>query len=226
MTSKLRPHLTYSNILASVAIFLALTGGAYALSVPAHSVGAKQLKKNAATAAKIKNGAVASAKVKDDSLTGADILESTVGQVPSASSASSAGRADSAATADSAKSADSAKTAGFAQTAGSAASADTAKSVADSSVGGNALKEIVTVESALINVPAGASNIATQFCPVGSAAIAGGLVWDVSPGTLTAEGDLLHTTESFRSGNGWSVGGGNASGTARAFRIRVYCLAG
>jgi hypothetical protein len=221
MLTKLTSRLTYSNLMASVAVFIALGGGAYALSVPAHSIGAKQLKRNAATAAKIKNGAVASAKVRDDSLTGADILESSVGQVPSAA------KADSATSADSAKSADLAQTAASATMADAAVSADTAKSVADSSVGAAALKTTFTVDTPSVNVPAGASNGASAFCPAGSQVIGGGLVWEVSPGVLTTDGDLLHLTNSFKGvANSWVVVGGNATGTARTFHAQAYCLPG
>ena len=81
-------------------------GGAYALTIPKNSVGAKQLKKNAVTAPKIKNNAVTSPKVRNssltgtdvrnDSLTGADLDESTLARVPSAETANSASTANSA----------------------------------------------------------------------------------------------------------------------------------
>src|SRR4051794_657095 len=47
---RLRPPLTYSNVMATIAVFIALGGGAYAVSVPRNSVGAAQLKKNAVNA--------------------------------------------------------------------------------------------------------------------------------------------------------------------------------
>ena len=69
---RLRAALTYSTVMATVAVFIALGGGAYALSVPRNSVGPKQLKRNAVTAAKLKGGAVNSAKVRDGSLRSRD----------------------------------------------------------------------------------------------------------------------------------------------------------
>lgn len=55
MLSKLRPHLSYANVMATVAVFIALGGGSYAaIKLPANSVGNKQLKKNAVTLKKIK----------------------------------------------------------------------------------------------------------------------------------------------------------------------------
>jgi hypothetical protein len=79
----LRGKLTYANVMATIAVFIALGGSAYAATqLKKNSVGAKQLKKNA----------VSGAKVKDGSLSAADIG----GAVDSADHASTADRADSA----------------------------------------------------------------------------------------------------------------------------------
>jgi hypothetical protein len=100
MFTRVRARLSYANVIASLALFLAFTGGAYALSIPNNSVGTKQLKKKAVTTSKIASGAVTHGKlagdavsgsrVKNDSLTGADIKESTLAKVPSAAAADAA----------------------------------------------------------------------------------------------------------------------------------------
>jgi len=72
MLAKLRSRLTFGNVVALMALFVALSGGAYALTIPKNSVGAKQLKRNAVTGSKIKRGAVTSSKVKDRSLLSID----------------------------------------------------------------------------------------------------------------------------------------------------------
>ena len=55
-----------SFILAAIALFVALTGSALAVSqLPAGSVGKKQLQKNAVSNAKIRNGAVTRPKIRD-----------------------------------------------------------------------------------------------------------------------------------------------------------------
>jgi len=54
----MRAKLTYANVMATVAVFIALGGGAYAVGVAKNSVGKKQLKKNAVTGAKVKNGSL------------------------------------------------------------------------------------------------------------------------------------------------------------------------
>jgi hypothetical protein len=87
----LRRRLSYANVMATIAVFVALGGSAYAVTqLPKNSVGAKQLKKNSVTAAKIKDGAITGQKIK----------LSTLGTVPSASSAATAATAGNASNAD------------------------------------------------------------------------------------------------------------------------------
>jgi hypothetical protein len=67
-------------VTATLALFIALGGSAYAAGVlPTNSVGAKQIKKNAVTGKKIKRNAVTSSKVKNGSLSAADFK---AGQIP------------------------------------------------------------------------------------------------------------------------------------------------
>jgi hypothetical protein len=67
--AELRSRLTYANVMSSIALFVALSGGAYAISVPKNSVGASQLQ----------TGSVTASKVKDRSLTASDFRR---GQLP------------------------------------------------------------------------------------------------------------------------------------------------
>jgi hypothetical protein len=89
---RFRPKLSYANVMATIAVFIALGGASYAaLKLPKNSVGAKQLKKNAVTTAKIKKEAITAAKVKSGTLTGTQINASTLGKVPAASNADAVG---------------------------------------------------------------------------------------------------------------------------------------
>jgi hypothetical protein len=91
----------YANVTSTLALFVALSGGAYAATaLPARSVGSAQLKKNAVVRAKIKKNAVNGAKVATDSLTGSDIKESALDKVPAAALADGATHANSAAAVD------------------------------------------------------------------------------------------------------------------------------
>jgi hypothetical protein len=66
MRNRLRPRLTYANVIATLALFLALGGAtAYAAStLGKNSVGSKQLKKNAVTGAKVKDGSLSATDFK------------------------------------------------------------------------------------------------------------------------------------------------------------------
>jgi hypothetical protein len=66
-------HYVGRHHIGLLALFIALGGTSYAaVTLPANSVGTKQIKKNAVTSAKIKKNAVTSAKVKNGSLRQAD----------------------------------------------------------------------------------------------------------------------------------------------------------
>jgi hypothetical protein len=118
---------TYSEAVATLALFVALGGTSYAVtSLPSDSVGTSQLKSASVTAAKLHAHSVGAAAVALDSLTGKQINESSLGEVPRAKAASSADSATSAKTAISAQSAATAKTADSATTAGTAATATNA----------------------------------------------------------------------------------------------------
>src|SRR4051794_21477880 len=63
--SRLRPRLTYANVTSSLALVVALTGGAYAATqLPKNSVGPKQIKKNAVKSSKVKNHSLLSRDFK------------------------------------------------------------------------------------------------------------------------------------------------------------------
>lgn len=82
----MRPRLTYANVMATVAVFIALGGASYAaFKLPKNSVGTKQIKKEAVTPSKIKRG----------TLTGRQIDASTLGKVPAAQAADTANTANS-----------------------------------------------------------------------------------------------------------------------------------
>ncbi len=83
MLTKVRGHLSYANVIASIALFVALGGGAYA--VAKHRVGTNQIKKGAVRTKQLHAGAVTGFKTQNDSLTGQQINESTLGTVPNSS---------------------------------------------------------------------------------------------------------------------------------------------
>ena len=84
-----------STALAFLALMVALGGSSYAVTrIAARSVGTTELKRQAVARANLKDNVVDGGKVQDDSLRGRDILESSLGQVPSAARAMHATTAD------------------------------------------------------------------------------------------------------------------------------------
>jgi hypothetical protein len=105
-----RSRLTYANVTSSIALFLALGGGAV--------WAASELGRNDVTAKNLAPKSVGASELKPNSAKGADVDEASLGTVPSA------GRADSAARADTADTATVAGRAGAADTADNAGSVD------------------------------------------------------------------------------------------------------
>jgi len=82
LVRRLRSGLTYANVMSGIALFVALSGGAYALSVPKHSVGSRQLRKGAVTTPNLHRGAVTSAKVRNHSLKKSDLARGVIPTPP------------------------------------------------------------------------------------------------------------------------------------------------
>ena len=85
MSRSNRNALTYSNVTATVALFVALGGASYAATqLPRNSIGSAQIKSNGVTNVDIARNAVTGAKVRTGSLDGTDIDLTTLGTVPTA----------------------------------------------------------------------------------------------------------------------------------------------
>ena len=69
MKASLRKRLNYGNVIATIALFVALSGVAVAASLPKNSVGPNQLKRGAVSTPKLKNRAVTSAKLGNKAVT-------------------------------------------------------------------------------------------------------------------------------------------------------------
>ena len=68
MLRRARQRLTYGNVVSSMALFIALGGTSYALTLPRNSVGSQQIRGGAVRASEVQSGAVRSSEVKDRSL--------------------------------------------------------------------------------------------------------------------------------------------------------------
>ncbi len=80
MPSKSRLPLNFSNVVSMLALFVALSGSAYAAGVLApNSVGRAQLQSSSVTTAKIADNSIGSSKLKPGSVTASELASDSVG---------------------------------------------------------------------------------------------------------------------------------------------------
>jgi hypothetical protein len=77
--TRLRERITFANVMSLAAVFIALGGGAYAITLKKNSVRSKQIKAGAVKTGDLANNAVTSPKVADGSLSGEDFA---AGELP------------------------------------------------------------------------------------------------------------------------------------------------
>ncbi len=75
MFAKLRSHLSFANVIAMVALFVALSGTSYAVA----KIGAKDIRKNAVRAKHIKKSQVRSKQIKNQSVRASDLAPGVIG---------------------------------------------------------------------------------------------------------------------------------------------------
>lgn len=66
-------HLSFANAMSMIAVFIALGGSAFALTVGKNSVGSRQIKPNAVTSSELKNNSVTTPKIKNGAVTAAKL---------------------------------------------------------------------------------------------------------------------------------------------------------
>jgi hypothetical protein len=75
----LKKHLSFANVLSCLALFMALSGVAYAATLGKNAVKTKNIANGAVTAAKIKNSSVTAAKLANGAVIGSKIANGAVG---------------------------------------------------------------------------------------------------------------------------------------------------
>jgi hypothetical protein len=88
---RIRAHLTYSNVMSTIAVFGVLAGGS---AWAASKIGTNEIEPGAVTAKKLHKNAVTTKKIKDDAVTGDKAKESSFGRVPDAAHADDATKLD------------------------------------------------------------------------------------------------------------------------------------
>jgi len=95
MLSRIRARLTYANVVASLALFLVLSGGTAVALGGSNTVFSDDIVDGQVKAADLGPGSVAGSELQDNSVTGADVKESSLGRVPQAANAGSVDGLDS-----------------------------------------------------------------------------------------------------------------------------------
>src|SRR5215218_5468946 len=82
---RIRSHVTFANVMAAIAVFIAIGGTSYAaMSLPRNSVGERELKNRAVGAREIQSGAVGSRAIRNRAVHLADLSRSTRQQLAGA----------------------------------------------------------------------------------------------------------------------------------------------
>lgn len=87
MPDPIRPRLTYANVMATLAFFIAIGG----TTIAATKIDGGQIEKGTVTGKALKNQTIRGKKLRPDTLSGVQIKEVALGKVPSASAADIAG---------------------------------------------------------------------------------------------------------------------------------------
>jgi hypothetical protein len=68
MGRKLRDRVSFSNVMSTLAVFVAMGGTSYALTLPRNSVGPSQLRSDSVGRSEVRRGAVRSGEIRDRAL--------------------------------------------------------------------------------------------------------------------------------------------------------------
>lgn len=134
MFGRIKSGLTYANVMATLAVFVALGG----TTIAATKISGSQIKKASVTGKQIKRSSVPGNRLRPGTVGGRQVSEAALGEVPAATVAARAAVAQKALQADQADQADRAESAGQAATAADAALLEgrSAEQLTDSCPGG------------------------------------------------------------------------------------------
>ena len=214
---KMTRRLTYANVIATLALFLAIGGGAAfaATNLAKNSVGPKAIKANAVGPAKIKAGAVTGEKLANGAVSATKLAAGAVGATQLAAGAVGGNQL-----ANGAVSATKLATGavGGNQLANGAVGAT---QLAGGAVGGSKLGTINT-RTASVSVPKGEIKGVSVACASGETLLGGGTSWNT-----TGPEQLVYTSESNKSAaTTWHAAGVNQANVPLTFNVFAYCIAG
>jgi hypothetical protein len=215
---RLRKHLTFANVLACTALFMALSGAAYAATamLPKKSVKTAHLANGSVTTLKLRGGAVTTLKLRNGAVTGAKVAPGAIGSSQLANGSVRSGQLGG----------------GVVTEAKLKNGAVTANKIADGAVTGGKLasnfiaqlvRNVTYANKASGAVSTTSPQSATAECPAGKQVIGGGA--RIVPGDATE----VELTESipFLAGDGKRTGWTAAARTAEAgktFAVEAFAV--
>lgn len=208
MTSKSKFRPTPSMVISCVALFLALTGSAFA--VAKNSVRSPQIVNGTIRTVDLRGNAVAAGKIAPNAVDTTEIAENGVESADVAPDSLTAGDLAPNSVASS-------------EVADQSLTQDDLgpNSVGSSEIQAGAIRAselgpIIQVSNST-GIAAGANGGVSVSCPAGTTVISGG----AQPANFGVE-----MTSSLRSGNGWLYQAKNTNGAASTLRVYAYCLTG
>lgn len=216
-----RRHITYANLMATLAVFVALGGTGYA----AATIVSSQIANGAVTKAKIANGAVGTPKLATNAVTTSKLAKSSVNSAKLADRAVTAGKlANGAVGADKLA----ARSVGLGQI--TPGSLDASVFAAGRSPGVNPSK--IGLQVRTLNLSAGQSSSLSAECLPGSIMLGGGFnaPGPTTPGNLASAQAIVlgsyPTPPSSAAGyTGWTVSAAAASGGPASVQVFAVCSA-
>jgi len=221
MLRRIRSRLTYGNVVATLALFIALGGVSWAaVKLPRNSVGGPQIKANAVTGAKVRNRSLTGADVRDQSLTAVDFRGSTQGAAGATGAAGPAG--SSGPTGSVGRTGADGPTGPAGPSTGPAggvlSGAYPDPGIAAHVIGSSQLGTITDRAALSAGIATGASGSAVATCNPGEIAISGG-----SEGSTTTGFTVVASQRSGSSA--WIVILQNNTGSPTTVTAHAYCLA-
>ncbi len=211
MTSKIRfPRVSPAMIVSCVALFLALTGSAFAVGIAKNSVRSPQIADNTVRTVDLRDGSVKTPKIAPAAIGKDQLAENSVDSLK-VEDESLTNQDLGTASVTSSEVADQSLTESDLGP-GSVGSSE----LQNGSVRASELGSIVQVsESATIKANANAT--VTVNCPTGTTVISGGGF---------SSSYLIHQSANFRYGNGWRIDAHSGSGEDKSITVYAYCLSG